>query len=111
MIGGSVQAEPGHGSLRIFGGTVVAGDVQIKGATSFSFCSGTTIGGNFQAEENLAAGAFSCTIGGDLQLNKNAFIRAFSNTVGGNLQCKENGSALGGGNAVTGDKEDQCAGF
>jgi hypothetical protein len=107
---GDIKAEPGHGFIQIYGGTV-EGDVKIKGGTmDRSFCSSTTIGGNFQAKENLAVIAWDCRINnGDLQLSQNQWIEVYYTTVNGNLQCKENGWAFGAYNIVSGGKKGQCA--
>ena len=121
-IGGSVQSD-GAAFVAISTGTTVAGNVQIKGSTgslppfgpAASILSGASVVGNAQLEENSSfVFASFATIGGDLQLNKNTGGTSVSgNTVGGNLQCQDNVPAplMGFPNMVTGDTDEQCAGF
>jgi hypothetical protein len=115
-IGGSVQADPGHQYVRIWGGAVVVmGDVEVKGGTgapdggTAGYLAGTDIRGNFQWEENrIGLNADGGTIGGNVKAEKNAgggFISG--NTIRGNVECKENNPAIGeAGNTIGGD--DKC---
>lgn len=114
-IGGSLDAEPGHGFVRIFSGNTILGNVQVKGSTAgiaAGFLGGNTIGGNFQWEENNNfLVAFGSTIGGNVKAEKNTgggFIGG-GNTIGGNVECKENTPPIGeGGNNVSGTDRDKC---
>ncbi len=112
---GNIQAEGAH-FVRLQGSRVsVNGSVQIKyGTGASSVASGSFIGGSLQYEENTGALSVSgARISQDLQVFKNfGGASIFNNVINGNLQCKENDpSPVGGGNAVGGNKEDQCAGF
>jgi hypothetical protein len=108
-IGGSIDGEPGHGFVRLFGGLiVVVGNVQIKGSPSSEaagYLAGTQIGGDFQYEGNMGTlVATGGTIGGNAKAEKNRGGGAFTvNTIRGNLECKENvppitefGNVIGG---------------
>jgi len=117
-IEGNIEGEPGHRFVRLFGlSVVVRGNVQLKNAApaeSSGYMAGTEIGGNFQWEANPnVLAAQGGTIGGDLIIvQSTGATEIFGNVVQGNLQCSENNPPpTGGGNTVTGNKQDQCAGF
>lgn len=110
-IGGSIDGEPGHIRVALFGtGVVVRGNVQLKGGSAIAgYTTGTQVRGNYQYEEN--AGSLSATgalIGGNLKAEKNTgggFI--IGNNIRGNLECKENTPAIVDlGNVVGGN--DKC---
>jgi hypothetical protein len=110
-IRGSIDGEPGHIRVALFGtGVVVRGNVQLKGGTVVAgYTPGTQILGNFQYEAN--AGSLSATGGnirGNLKAEKNTGGGAISgNNIGGNLECKENVPPIGDlGNVVGGN--DKC---
>jgi subtilisin family serine protease len=114
LVGAQVQ-----GTLKVEGGATlnaarvsVAGSVQAKGAASVSI-DDSTISGSVQIEESGSARLDASSVNGDVQFFKNtASLTITNNTIGGNLQCKENVlTPTGGGNAVQGNREDQCAGL
>lgn len=112
-IQGSIDAEPGHGFVRLFGGQIlVRGNVQIKGSaagTAAGYLAGTQIRGNFQWEENTnLLDANGGTIGGNVKAEKNTGGGSITgNTIGENLECKENFPTIFEfGNAIGG--EDKC---
>ena len=98
-IGGSIDGEPGHIRVALFGtGVVVGGNVQLKGGSVIAgYTPGTQIGGDFQYEGNT--GSLSATGGnirGNLKAEKNTGGGAIvSNNIGGNLECKENVPPIG----------------
>lgn len=107
-VAGDIQAEPGHLFVELHAGTVVGGDVQLKGSV-VGFLSGYTdavIGGDFQYEEN---GNFLVAIGGRIGGNVTAVKNTgggeiSGNTIGGNLECKENTPPIAAfGNVVEGE--------
>src|SRR5687767_13811258 len=73
-VAGNVQAEPGHLGVFLASGTVVDGDVHLKGSVPFLF-SGVervVIGGDFQYEENgNPLLAVDSRIGGNVKVEKN----------------------------------------
>jgi hypothetical protein len=108
----------------------VLGNVQGEEAARVRVLSGSRIRGSVQLDNGGNGIVRRSTIGGSIQLKANdgrlvvaynqvgADVQAFTNTGGvhiernqidGNLQCKENSPRpTGGGNAVEGNKEDQC---
>jgi hypothetical protein len=116
-IGGSIEGEPGHRYVRLFGrlGPVtVEGNVQIKGGIDLSvlFGPGLLVRQNLQQEENRGfLSVFESTVGGTFKMEKNTGGGdIFSNIIGGNLQCKENFPLpFKEANAVVGT--DQCESF
>lgn len=114
-IKGNIQSE-GARYVRLHGsGVNLDGSVQIKYATAASsIAAGTWIGGSVQYEENTGSLSISgARVGQDVQIFNNwGGASVFNNTINGNLQCKESDPPpTGGGNAVGGNKEDQCASF
>jgi hypothetical protein len=127
------------GNVHLYaGGSLIARDAKIEGniqaenANSVD-AADTHVNGSIQLD-NLVGGPSvitRSTIGGNIQLKSNRSrlevadnvvdedVQAFSNTGGvivvnntidGNLQCESNSPApSGGGNRVSGNKEDQCA--
>ncbi|GAA2863958.1 hypothetical protein GCM10010517_23100 [Streptosporangium fragile] len=111
----------------------VDGNVQGEGARAVSVVGGSVVRGSVQVKQGGAATVVSSRINGDIQLDANhRYLRVNGNRVGGNiqvvgnrngaqihrnsvkgnLQCKENRpKPTGSGNAVGGDKEDQCRRF
>ncbi len=116
-IGGNVEAEDAH-TVSITC-SIVTGDVDIEGTTSFSRVTGSTIGGDVKIEESgtsiivgpspgLGASA-GCggagvpvpnsggnIIGGDVELEDNTTTfpaNVASNTIGGDLECEDNNFA------------------
>jgi hypothetical protein len=89
-IGGSVQV--------VQGGAAKVRHSRINGDILFD-----ENGGPLRAVENR--------VGGDVQVFQNTGgARIYRNVIDGNLQCKENRPRpVGGGNRVSGSKEDQCA--
>lgn len=111
-IRGSIDGEPGHGFVRLFGGAIlVHGNVQIKGSAAgigAGYLSGTQIRGNFQWEENTnSLVATGGTIGENVKAEKNTGGGSITgNTIGENLECKENFPAIVEfGNAIGGDNK------
>lgn len=113
-VGGNIQAER-HGTVTVAarGATrsVIDGNIQLKngGAARVDLA---TIDGNLQVEgANRSQTATGNIIEGDLQAfgNRGGFeIRG--NRIDGNLQCSGNvPPPHGGDNAVSGDREGQCA--
>lgn len=112
---------------------VVIGNVQAEGAQKVTVQKGSRIGGSVQLVQGGSATIADSAIDGDILLDENsgklkvvgnevggsvqvfqndAVIGISDNVIDGNLQCKENVPApTGGGNAVQGNKEDQCAGL
>lgn len=113
-VGGNIQAErhrsvtvAARGATRSF----VDGDIQLEDGGA-ARVERTTMDGNLQVEDaNGRQVALGNVIDGDLQAfgNRGGFeIRA--NRIGGNLQCSGNQPPPhGGDNAVSGDREGQCA--
>lgn len=106
-VGGNVQSERGAYELYIANASVT-GDVQTKYQPLR--VESTRVGGNIQHEEGKKSFIVRNRVSGDVQVFKNRLEQRVSfNTIGGNLQCKENSPApVGGSNAVSGSKEDQC---
>ncbi|MCU0269741.1 MAG: hypothetical protein MUF83_14005 [Acidimicrobiales bacterium] len=125
---GSIHVEP---RARLSATAVnVRGNVEGTGATSV-IVARSTVAGSFQVTEGRAARINGSTVGGAVQADKQTGLVTFrsnrvagdmqafensggvvveTNRVRGNLQCKDNLPApTGGGNIVTGLKEDQCA--
>lgn len=109
-IKGGIKVEDGatlHAS-----GINVQGSLQAKKAADVVVTNSAFAGG-VQVEEGVAARLASSRVGSGVKFEKNTGTLVISNnTVNGNLQCKENSQApTGGGNVVSGNKEDQCAGL
>jgi hypothetical protein len=97
--------------------TYVDGDIQLenlRGSSPISITS-STVKGNIQLERNSPPlRVVSNVVDGDVQAFSNRANPLFisSNRIDGNLQCKSNNPApTGGGNIVSGNKEDQCSGL
>ena len=113
-VGGNIQAE-GHRAVTVSarGGTrsVIDGNIQLEDG-GIAQVNLSTIDGNLQVED--ATGRQTAThnlIAGDLQAfdNRGGF-EITNNRIQGNLQCRGNQPAPhGAGNAVSGDREGQCA--
>lgn len=95
----------------------VDGDIQFENLRTFaisdkSFVKDNTVKGNIQLKSNyLPLYVERNKVDGDLQAFSNRANPLFisANTIDGNLQCKDNNPApTGGGNTVSGSKEDQC---
>jgi hypothetical protein len=91
-------------------GIRVVGNVQAENAASVIVKS-STVGGSIQVVQGRAATVNGNRVTGDVQLFANrGALKVTSNRIDGNLQCKENARRPGGGgNAVAGNKEDQCS--
>jgi hypothetical protein len=109
-VKGGVKAEDGatlHAS-----GINVQGTIQAKKAAAVDIAN-STIAGGVQVEEGISARLVASHVGSGVKFEKNTgSLEISGNTVTGNLQCKENSQApTGGGNVVSGNKEDQCSGL
>ena len=110
-IDGNIQAE-GARFVRVSHSNV-KGDIQLDNVSGQeSRINRTTVDGNVQLVSNHAPLLVQYSvIDGDLQAFGNTGgVKIRYNTIDGNLQCKSNRPApAGGGNQVSGNKEDQCA--
>jgi hypothetical protein len=97
-VGGNVQAE-GHEKVVVRPRTV--DDRVVRSA----------VGGSVQLKQGGGGLLLRTVVDSDIQLFSNdARFTVRRNAVDGNLQCKGNDPApVGGGNAVQGEKENQCA--
>lgn len=114
-VRGNLQAEPGHGYVRIgFAGAepvAIEGSVQIKGSTLEGQKSGygsglEEVGGNFQFEENASTlVAVDASILGNFKAQANSGGGAImDNVIGGNLECPDNDPEITeSGNTVGGN--------
>jgi hypothetical protein len=97
-------------------GAMVGGNVQIQncmGDVVSGEMIGFEIGGNFACNGNSAGCiAVGDNIKGNAQINDNSGSSAVNNNrIAGNLQCEDNTTIIGGGNAVGGQRQGQCANF
>lgn len=114
-VRGNLQAEPGHGYVRIgFSGAepvAIEGSVQIKGSTLEGQKSGygsglAEVAGNFQFEENASTlVAVDASILGNFKAQANSGGGSIlNNVIGGNLECPDNDPEITeSGNTVNGN--------
>jgi hypothetical protein len=114
-VRGNLQAEPGHGYVRIgFSGAepvAIEGSVQIKGSTLEGQKSGygsglEEVAGNFQFEENASTlVAVDASILGNFKAQANTGGGSImDNVIGGNLECPDNDPEITeSGNTVNGN--------
>jgi hypothetical protein len=88
----------------------VVGNIQAEGAAVVNVVS-SKIGGSIQVVQGRSSTLIRNRVNHDVQYFENrGVISVTGNRIDGNLQCKENRRRpVGGGNAVQGVKEDQCA--
>jgi hypothetical protein len=90
FIGGNLRVEYG-GSARVVASSI-NGNLVFDSNGSSVEASGNQVGGNLEAEKNTGG------------------VGITNNNISGNLKCKDNSPPpTGGGNAVGGNAEDQCA--
>ncbi|MCU0807903.1 MAG: hypothetical protein MUC53_08170 [Candidatus Contendobacter sp.] len=111
-VNGNIQLKSNRQSVTVLDNEV-DGDIQFEGlrSTAQGFVKGNTVKGNIQLKRNyLPLSVASNDVDGDVQAFSNrANLGISSNKIDGNLQCKDNSPApTGGGNIVSGSKEDQC---
>jgi hypothetical protein len=94
-------------------GAMVGGNVQIQNCTLDGRVIGFEIGGNFACNGNSGGCiAVGDNIKGNVQINDNSGTSVVDNNrIVGNLQCEDNTNIIGGGNAVGGQRQGQCANF
>jgi hypothetical protein len=127
-VGGNIWI--GHGGRLYASGVDVDGDIEGEQALDVEVTDGSKVGGNLQLESGGTARPTASHVDGDLSWQdqhgeleiQNATVRGNldleGNTgsvtvslskIGGDLSCEENAPApTGGGNAVSGEKEEQC---
>ena len=111
LIDGNVQAE--FSNFVNVERTRVIGSIQLNGLVGdFSRMANNLVDGNIQLKDNRArVEVVANKVGADVQAFTNlGGVLVQDNGIGGNLQCKDNAPAPeGGNNAVSGNREDQCA--
>jgi len=108
-VEGNIQSE-GATRVRIIGGSVVDGSVQIKQGRE-ALLNTVTVGSDVQIEQNTGAvRVTTTTVDGNMQIKQNTGgVYLFRNIIRENLQCDANTPAPTGGQNTAGDKEGQCA--
>ncbi len=123
----------GHGARLYARGVDVDGDIEGEKAPFVELSDGSDMGGNVQLESGDAASvrdshidgdlswedqhgelvATSLTVRGNVELDgNNGSARLSDNRVDGDLSCQDNTPApTGGGNTVSGNREEQCRGL
>jgi len=111
VIDGNVQAE--FANFVNVERTRVIGSIQLNGLVGdFSRMASNLVDGNIELKDNRArVEVIANKVGADVQAFTNlGGVLVQDNGIGGNLQCKDNAPAPeGGSNAVSGNREDQCA--
>lgn len=105
-----IQAEQAA-SVSLTGSSYVDGNIQYSSGGTLRV-SETTVEGNLELEDNSGAIQINDNIvNGNIQVESNTgSVTITNNQVDGNLECEENDPPpSGGGNAVAGGFEDQCA--
>jgi probable HAF family extracellular repeat protein len=100
-------------------GTKIEGNLEVEGNAAAVMigqggaCSGNTVHGNTQVQDNTAAmSVIGNTVSGNLRVQDNTAATAVvGNTVSGDLHCSGNASISGSGNTASGDDHGQCAAF
>ena len=127
-VKGTIKVE--YGSTLKARRIVVIGNVQAENSSLVHVLENSRVGGSVQLKQGGRASVNDSHVDGDIQFESNAgMLRALRNDVGGNiqimqnvggvevrrnmvdgnLQCKGNNPVpIGGGNVVSGNKEEQC---
>lgn len=100
----------GTGSTLVAVGVGIDGNIQAEGAASVQVAD-SRVDGSIQVVQGQDVRLLANRVGSDIQVfEQSGAVEIRDNVVDGNLQCKENAQApVGGGNAVDGNAEDQCA--
>jgi|tagenome__1003787_1003787.scaffolds.fasta_scaffold20896521_2 hypothetical protein len=123
----------GHGGRLYASGVDVDGDIEGERTLDVEVTAGSNIGGNLQLESGEAVRVTGSHVDGDLSwqgqdgalelqgatvrgnvvLEENTGgVTVSSNRIGGDLSCEDNAPPpAGGGNAVSGERDEQCGGL